>query len=388
MFYFLSRLSKEMGRHDDLWSLFYMLVEFVNGQLPWRKIKDKEQVGLMKEKYDHRLLLKHLPSDLRQFLDHIQSLEYADKPDYAMLIGLFERCMKRRGVKESDPYDWEKVPSVTDNSIPPMITPSPAVISRQVPPGMLGGATRITDNLLEDNLMTSLDNNQENIEPDNRRELEAQLESVCRRRRHNLHQETTSPLVTETNRDREKLVIDKNCNATMPASQQDINTQLIESDEFSDFDEIDVVLGSDINISEVSSISEHKSLDLFIARQWCKDLTKGSPKKASTQRRAVSMAGADPVPEKPAISSSPAAALTDNQAVDYEGDAVMASARSNSETQHQHVKSHQLIKLGQKKKSLLKLQEPAVNDTTKRQPTRVRREPLCSQKYEVAGRKC
>nr|CAD7199544.1 unnamed protein product [Timema douglasi] len=209
-----------------------------------------------------------------------------------MLIGLFERCMKRRGVKESDPYDWEKVPSVTDNSIPPMITPSPAVISRQVPPGMLGGATRITDNLLEDNLMTSLDNNQENIEPDNRRELEAQLESVCRRRRHNLHQETTSPLVTETNRDREKLVIDKNCNATMPASQQDINAQLI-----------------------------------------------GSPKKASTQRRAVSLAGADPVPEKPAISSSPAAAMADNQAVDYEGDAVMASARSNSETQHQHVKN-------------------------------------------------
>lgn len=30
-----------MGRHDDLWSLFYMLVEFLVGQLPWRKIKDK-----------------------------------------------------------------------------------------------------------------------------------------------------------------------------------------------------------------------------------------------------------------------------------------------------------------------------------------------------------
>lgn len=38
--------NREMGRHDDLWSLFYMLVEFVNGQLPWRKIKDKEQVHL------------------------------------------------------------------------------------------------------------------------------------------------------------------------------------------------------------------------------------------------------------------------------------------------------------------------------------------------------
>ncbi|XP_032597848.1 tau-tubulin kinase homolog Asator isoform X6 [Drosophila grimshawi] len=109
--------NREMGRHDDLWSLFYMLVEFVNGQLPWRKIKDKEQVGLTKEKYDHRILLKHLPSDLKQFLEHIQSLTYADRPDYAMLIGLFERCMKRRGVKEADPYDWEKVDTATAGNI-------------------------------------------------------------------------------------------------------------------------------------------------------------------------------------------------------------------------------------------------------------------------------
>ncbi|XP_045538416.1 tau-tubulin kinase 1 isoform X1 [Papilio machaon] len=100
--------NKEMGRHDDLWSLFYMLVEFVNGQLPWRKIKDKEQVGLMKEKYDYRLLLKHLPSELRQFLEHVQQLEYADTPDYTMLTSLLERCCKRRGIRDSDPYDWEK----------------------------------------------------------------------------------------------------------------------------------------------------------------------------------------------------------------------------------------------------------------------------------------
>jgi tau tubulin kinase len=62
----------------------------------------------MKEKYDHRLLLKHLPSDLKHFLEHIQSLNYADKPDYTMLGSLFERCMRRRGVKETDPFDWEK----------------------------------------------------------------------------------------------------------------------------------------------------------------------------------------------------------------------------------------------------------------------------------------
>ncbi|KAJ6667296.1 hypothetical protein lerEdw1_017274, partial [Lerista edwardsae] len=72
----------EMGRHDDLWSLFYMLVEFVVGQLPWRKIKDKEQVGSIKERYDHRLMLKHLPQEFNIFLDHISTLDYFTKPDY------------------------------------------------------------------------------------------------------------------------------------------------------------------------------------------------------------------------------------------------------------------------------------------------------------------
>ena len=115
-----------MGRHDDLWSLFYMLVEFTVGQLPWRKIKDKEQVGTMKEKYDHTLLLKHLPAEFMTFLEHISRLDYYDKPDYDMLQSLFEQCMRTKGVREFDPYDWEKVcgdgsiTTTTTTTTPPM----------------------------------------------------------------------------------------------------------------------------------------------------------------------------------------------------------------------------------------------------------------------------
>ncbi|XP_053737627.1 tau-tubulin kinase 2b [Synchiropus splendidus] len=100
--------NKEMGRHDDLWSLFYMLVEFTIGQLPWRKIKDKEQVGNLKETYDHRLMLKHLPSEFSLFLDHILTLDYFTKPDYQMLTTVFDNAMKSHNVLENDPYDWEK----------------------------------------------------------------------------------------------------------------------------------------------------------------------------------------------------------------------------------------------------------------------------------------
>nr|XP_050038372.2 LOW QUALITY PROTEIN: tau-tubulin kinase homolog Asator-like [Dermacentor andersoni] len=149
--------NKEMGRHDDLWSLFYMLVEFVNGQLPWRKIKDKEQVGLMKEKYDHRLLLKHLPSDFRQFLEHISSLDYYDRPDYPVLAGLFEHCMKRRGVRDSDPYDWEK--PLGSEPAPPL----GAVVSKGAQQGsaLLGAE-------LDDNIMASYDERGDHMAPERR----------------------------------------------------------------------------------------------------------------------------------------------------------------------------------------------------------------------------
>uniref|UniRef100_A0A3Q2YUX3 Tau tubulin kinase 1 n=1 Tax=Hippocampus comes TaxID=109280 RepID=A0A3Q2YUX3_HIPCM len=98
----------EMGRHDDLWSLFYMLVEFAVGQLPWRKIKDKEQVGQIKERYDHRMLLKHMPSEFNVFLDHVLALDYYTKPDYQLLMSVFENSMKERIVAENEPFDWEK----------------------------------------------------------------------------------------------------------------------------------------------------------------------------------------------------------------------------------------------------------------------------------------
>ncbi|CAF1026687.1 unnamed protein product [Didymodactylos carnosus] len=100
--------NKEMSRHDDLWSLFYMLVEFVTGQLPWRRIKDKEQVGQMKEKYDHSTFLKSIPTEFKQFLEHVQSLDYVDKPNYELLKSLFHQSIVRRGIKETDLFDWEK----------------------------------------------------------------------------------------------------------------------------------------------------------------------------------------------------------------------------------------------------------------------------------------
>ncbi|MCL4169262.1 UNVERIFIED_CONTAM: hypothetical protein GTU68_005929, partial [Idotea baltica] len=104
-----AHLNREMGRHDDLWSLFYMLVEFIAGQLPWKKLKDKDQVGQIKQTFDNNQLLRHLPSEFRVFVDHIQQLTYFDRPDYEMLKTSIDQCLARKEIRETDVFDWEEL---------------------------------------------------------------------------------------------------------------------------------------------------------------------------------------------------------------------------------------------------------------------------------------
>ncbi len=114
-----AHLAHDLGRHDDLWSVFYMLVELAVGQLPWRRIRDKEEAGEVKAQYDHRKLIKTMPYEFFNFLSHLKDLTYFQKPDYAMLIKLFQCSMKRLGIHDSDPYDWEQ-----DYSAPSLTTAS------------------------------------------------------------------------------------------------------------------------------------------------------------------------------------------------------------------------------------------------------------------------
>ncbi|XP_026214511.1 tau-tubulin kinase 1 isoform X2 [Anabas testudineus] len=156
--------NKEMGRHDDLWSLFYMLVEFAVGQLPWRKIKDKEQVGQIKERYDHRMLLKHMPSEFNIFLDHVLALDYYTKPDYQLLMSVFENSMKERIITENEPFDWEKggsdVTLSTSASTQPQhnTRPTAAMVGAIVTPIPGDLQRENTDDVLQDEHLSDQEN--------------------------------------------------------------------------------------------------------------------------------------------------------------------------------------------------------------------------------------
>ena len=102
-----SHQSIDLGRRDDMWSLFYVLIEFLKGILPWRKMRDKEQIGEMKIKYNTEELVSDLPTEFLKILQHIQSLAYADKPDYNFIYSLLEKAGSSVNLDENTPYDWE-----------------------------------------------------------------------------------------------------------------------------------------------------------------------------------------------------------------------------------------------------------------------------------------
>ena len=109
-----------------------VLREVLRGQLPWRKLKDKEEIGLLKIHFNSAELVRDLPPPYLTFMQHLQSLDYLDRPDYDFLIrcetggGKGQReCVKARvtdtranlirlldqlggGIAEHTPYDWEQ----------------------------------------------------------------------------------------------------------------------------------------------------------------------------------------------------------------------------------------------------------------------------------------
>jgi len=99
--------DRELGCHDDLISLSYMIAEFACGSLPWRKLRDKEEVGEMKKKANMKALLKSLPGEIYMFYKYISSFTYGQHPNYKFCKEQFSLAIKKLNITNSHPFDWE-----------------------------------------------------------------------------------------------------------------------------------------------------------------------------------------------------------------------------------------------------------------------------------------
>ena len=96
-----SHLGMEQSRRDDLESLFYTLIYFCNGFLPWQGIKAKtkpEKYKLILEKKINTSindLCKNLPFEFIAFNNYIKDLKFEDKPNYLYLKELLGKIFDK-----------------------------------------------------------------------------------------------------------------------------------------------------------------------------------------------------------------------------------------------------------------------------------------------------
>ena len=79
----------DLSRRDDLWSFFFMILDLLNENLPWRNCKDdKEDIQKMKEKCLSNpkenlfLTTSKYKDGIFNIFNYISSLKYEDKPNY------------------------------------------------------------------------------------------------------------------------------------------------------------------------------------------------------------------------------------------------------------------------------------------------------------------
>lgn len=99
--------------------MFYLIIEFMKGSLPWSNIENKEDVGRRKIELDTPSLVDGLPPEMGLFMDHLRMLEYRHRPDYDYINSLFNQMMENHGIPDDEPYDWDRA-----GSIPPSFSGS------------------------------------------------------------------------------------------------------------------------------------------------------------------------------------------------------------------------------------------------------------------------
>ncbi|XP_010421791.1 PREDICTED: casein kinase 1-like protein 5 [Camelina sativa] len=107
-----THLGIEQSRRDDIESLGYILMYFLNGSLPWQGLKaanKKQNYDKIKEKKvstSIETLCRGHPTEFASYFHYCRALRFEDKPDYAYLKRLFRNLFTREGFQFDFVFDW------------------------------------------------------------------------------------------------------------------------------------------------------------------------------------------------------------------------------------------------------------------------------------------
>ena len=87
-------LRKGHGRCDDLWSVFFIMLEFAKGPLPWSTV-NRSELAAVKQRSIGPELVSGLPPEFGLIMEHLQTLKYEDLPDYEYMVQLLQDCLSK-----------------------------------------------------------------------------------------------------------------------------------------------------------------------------------------------------------------------------------------------------------------------------------------------------
>lgn len=85
----------EPSRRDDLISIGYMLIYFINGSLPWQGLKKLNLIGECKITTNITKLCKDIPLCYNEYLNYVTNLKFDERPNYNYIKNLFIEYSER-----------------------------------------------------------------------------------------------------------------------------------------------------------------------------------------------------------------------------------------------------------------------------------------------------
>ncbi|KAJ3210005.1 Casein kinase I isoform delta [Dinochytrium kinnereticum] len=104
--------GKMHSRRDDLESLAYVLIEMIQGKLPWSGIGARNplqgwrRIGVQKDDLSVADLTTGLPEEYATFVEYSRELKFAEEPDYEELIRMFAELYMKLPNDHSPGLQW------------------------------------------------------------------------------------------------------------------------------------------------------------------------------------------------------------------------------------------------------------------------------------------
>ena len=102
----------EQSRRDDLESLFYVIIYFFRGSVPWQNLKIKSRaerfnkINEIKKNANYKELCKNLPEEVYNFGIYIKKLIFEQDPNYNYMKKLFYTILIKIKEENDDNFSW------------------------------------------------------------------------------------------------------------------------------------------------------------------------------------------------------------------------------------------------------------------------------------------